>query len=115
MHLIGEMIVTRSEKKRAKSQKIAIAKGLSRLSKKINEASKKIAILITNDRRYVSFWGLVFFCVCCEQYGCYGYGGGIVFCRDCRFNPCLKITEPQDELIQNKCSYCGGGVYAKIV
>jgi hypothetical protein len=105
---LKRMTMTRSEKKRAKHQKKATAKGLFRLSKRINSAAKAISILITYDRSKTHLWGLVFFCIECKQYGCYGYGGGIVFCRECRFDPCLKITEPQDSLIKNICLHCGG-------
>ena len=104
-HLKG-IIMTRTQRKRAKKERIAIANGLSRLSKRINETAKAWARILTADRRGEELWGRLAKCPHCLMFYCYCYGGSIAWCAECRFYPCLKITEPQDPLLYNQCNPC---------
>ena len=102
----GRRIMTRSQRKRAKNQRIAIAKGLERQAKRINATAKFWAVRLTTDQRGKELWGRLGKCPSCGFYYCFAYGGSIVWCFECRYYPCLKITEACDPLIKQQCNPC---------
>jgi hypothetical protein len=106
-HLKREKIMTRSEKKRAKTQRIAIIKGQIKIAKKIKDIAKTWAIILTADQRKKNLWGRLGYCENCQMFYCFSYGGGITWCVECIYkNSCLKVIEPIDELIRKECSPC---------
>jgi hypothetical protein len=98
--------MTRSQKKRAKTQRIAMSKGQAKTAKKIKDTAKAWAVILTADRRGSELWGRLCLCSECQQNYCLAYGGGRIWCRTCRFFPCLKITEPLDPIIHQECKEC---------
>ena len=100
--------MTRSEKKRAKSQRIAIAKGLERSWKKLNATAKVWANLLTkSENPNAGIENRLGYCPSCEEYYCFNYAGGISWCFECHYRSgCLKLSEPCEPLITRECKPC---------
>jgi hypothetical protein len=100
--------MTRSQKKRAKNQRIAEAKGRDKLGKKINETAKAWAILLTNSEDpNAGVRNRLGFCPTCQFFYCFNFAGGISWCNTCHYrNGCLKLSEPCDPLIHQECKPC---------
>jgi hypothetical protein len=101
-------IMTRSEKKRAKNQRIATLKGLEQSYKRIKKVAWAVAKVLTNqpspNRGIENRLG---FCPTCGYWFCYNFGSGITFCTNCIYQgKCLKRTEPIEPLIHAECREC---------
>lgn len=101
-------MLTRTQKKRAKNQRIAEAKGQDRQAKRINETAKAWAILLTSSKNpNEGIENRLGYCPTCEEWYCFNYAGGISWCEGCFWeNSCLKRLEPIDPLITRECRPC---------
>lgn len=106
--------LTRSKKKKYVNQQIAIAKGMHRMLKKISEASKYYAKILTKrPSRTENVMNRLGFCPDCKMYYCFNFAGGISWCHECAWRTsCLKLTYPEeallpeDKLIIRQCKPC---------
>jgi hypothetical protein len=100
--------MTRTEKKRAKNQRIAMNKGQAKLHKKIKDTAKVWANILTKSKDpNEDNWNRLFLCGTCHLHGCFAYGGGRLWCRECTWeNSCLKRLEPIEPLLHIECQEC---------
>ena len=101
-------IMTRSEKKRAKNQRIATLKGLEKSYKQIKKSAWAIAGVLTrqpNPNEEIK--NRLGYCPTCQDFFCFNYAGGISWCFECPWEKsCLKRLEPIEPLITQECKPC---------
>lgn len=91
--------LTRSKKKKYVNNQIAIAKGMNKTLKKISDAARGYAKILTKQQPWnaTNVLNRLGFCPSCKMYYCFCYNGTIAWCNECRLQgSCLKLNYPED-------------------